>query len=129
MNFPGPDRIIRQHCIPYPGKLLYLRYETNIVIKNENDSLYRKEMAELHQTTCLLTLQDGDSGRIASIEGDNQLVRRMLSLGLRVGAIVSMLNHRGKGVVIQNDGTRVALGPGIAEKLFVEPVASSPAEH
>lgn len=85
-------------------------------------------MTELQATTSLLTLQNGHSGRIASIEGDNQLVRRMLSLGLRVGTIVNMLNHRGKGVVIQNAGTRVALGPGIAEKLLVEPLGSDSLE-
>lgn len=79
-------------------------------------------MTNLQPTTSLLKLQNGHSGRIASIEGDNQLVRRMLSLGLRVGSIVSMLNHRGKGVVIQNSGTRVALGPGMADKLLVEPL-------
>jgi ferrous iron transport protein A len=79
-------------------------------------------MTNLQPTTSLLALQNGHSGRIASIEGDNFLVRRMLSLGLRVGTVVNMLNHRGKGVVIQNAGTRVALGPGIAEKLLVEPL-------
>ncbi len=81
-------------------------------------------MTNLQPTTSLLALENGHSGRIASIEGNNQLVRRMLSLGLRVGTIVNMLNHRGKGVVIQNAGTRVALGPGIAEKLLVEPLES-----
>ncbi|MCG6939607.1 MAG: ferrous iron transport protein A [Gammaproteobacteria bacterium] len=77
-------------------------------------------MIRVQPTTSLLTLQNGDSGRIASIEGDTRLVRRMLSLGLRVGAVVNMINHRGKGVVIQNAGTRVALGSGVAEKLLVE---------
>jgi len=79
-------------------------------------------MTELQPTTSLLSLQNGHSGRIASIEGDNQLVRRMLSLGLRVGTVVDMLKHRGHSVVIQNAGTRVALGPSIAEKLLVEPL-------
>ena len=79
-------------------------------------------MTEIQPTTSLLSLQKGHSGRIASIEGDSLLVRRMLSLGLRVGTVVNMLNHRGKGVVIQNAGTRVALGSGIAEKLLVEPL-------
>jgi len=73
-------------------------------------------------TTNLLKLENGRSGRIASIEGGKQMVRRMLSLGLRVGTVVNMLNHRGKSVVIQNKGNRVALGPGIAEKLLVEPL-------
>lgn len=79
-------------------------------------------MSKLQPTTCLLSLEKGRSGRITSIEGDTRLIRRMLSLGLRVGTVVNMLNHRGKGVVIQNAGTRVALGSGVAEKLLVEPV-------
>ena len=80
-------------------------------------------MTELQPTTNLLALQNGHSGRIAAIDGDRMLVRRMLSLGLRVGTVIDMLKHRGKSVVIQNAGTRVALGPGIAEKLFVEPLS------
>lgn len=79
-------------------------------------------MTRLQPTTSLLTLQNGHSGRIASIEGDNIMIRRLLSLGLRVGTVVNMVNHRGKGVVIQNAGTRVALGSGVAEKLQIEPL-------
>ncbi len=83
---------------------------------------YFLAMINLEPTTSLLTLQNGRSARISSIEGGKQMVRRMLSLGLRVGTVVNMLNHRGKSVVIQNSGTRVALGPGVAEKLLVEPL-------
>jgi ferrous iron transport protein A len=79
-------------------------------------------MTNLQPTTSLLSLHKGASGRIASIEGDSQMIRRMLSLGLRVGTVVNMINHRGRSVVIQNAGTRVALGPGIAERLLVEPL-------
>jgi len=79
-------------------------------------------MTKLQATTSLLSLQNGHSGRIASIDGDNRMVRRMLSLGIRVGSVVDMLKHRGHSVVIQNAGTRVALGPSIAEKLLVEPL-------
>jgi len=79
-------------------------------------------MTKLQPTTSLLTLRKGHSGRISSIEGNKLMVRRMLALGLRVGTVVNMLNHRGKSVVIQNEGTRVALGPGIAEKLLIEPL-------
>ncbi len=79
-------------------------------------------MTKIEPITSLLALQNGRRGRIASIEGGKLMVRRMLSLGLRVGTVVNMLNHRGKSVVIQNAGTRVALGPGIAEKLLVEPL-------
>lgn len=89
-------------------------------------------MSELQSKTSLLTIKNGHSARISSIEGGKQMVRRMLSLGLRVGTVVNMLNHRGKSVVIQNAGTRVALGPGIAELLLVEPLEHSlehPLEH
>jgi ferrous iron transport protein A len=79
-------------------------------------------MSDLQPTTSLLALKKGHRGRIASIEGGKLMVRRMLSLGLRVGTVVNMLNHRGKSVVIQNKGTRVALGPDIADKLLVEPL-------
>jgi len=86
-------------------------------------------MSDLQPTTCLLTLKNGHRGRISSIEGGKQMVRRMLSLGLRVGTVVNVLNHRGKSIVIQNAGTRVALGPGIAEKLQVEPLEVEPLEN
>jgi ferrous iron transport protein A len=79
-------------------------------------------MSEVQPLTSLLSLENGHSARIASIEGDTRLIRRMLSLGLRFGTVIDMLNHRGKGVVIQNAGTRVALGSGVAEKLLVEPL-------
>lgn len=74
----------------------------------------------MQPTTNLLSLQNGHSGRIAAIDGDRQMVRRMLSLGLRIGTTINVLNHRGKSIVIQNAGTRVALGQGVAEKLQVE---------
>jgi len=79
-------------------------------------------MSDPQPTTSLLMLENGHSARISSISGGKQLVRRMLALGLRVGAEVNMLNHRGRSVVIQNAGTRVALGHGVAEKLLVEPI-------
>ncbi len=60
--------------------------------------------------------------RITAIEGDRQFARRLLSLGLRVGSEVSVLQRRGRGVVVISSGTRVALGGSVADKLLVEPV-------
>ena len=73
-------------------------------------------------TISLLAMQDGCRARVSQVIGDSQLVRRMLSLGIRVGSVVDVLNHRGKGVVVANSGARVALGPAIADKLLVEPL-------
>jgi len=85
-------------------------------------SFFEQQMNDPQSTTSLLTLKNGHSARISSIDGGKQLVRRMLALGLRVGVEVNMINHRGRSVVIQNAGTRVALGHGVAEKLLVEPL-------
>lgn len=73
-------------------------------------------------TTGLLNLKTGHRGRIAEIRGDRQTVRRMLSLGLRIGSVVNVINHRGQSIVISNGNTRVALGPSVADKLLVEPL-------
>ena len=73
--------------------------------------------------TELLNISNGSSARVAEILGGNQMVRRMLSLGIRVGTVVDVLNHRGKGLVVGNAGCRVALGADIADKLIVEPIS------
>jgi len=69
------------------------------------------------------TLPIGGHARIARIDGGVKLVRRLMGLGLRVGSEVAVLQHRGRGVVLANGDTRVALGGGIAGKLLVEPIA------
>ena len=79
-------------------------------------------MEPVTPTTSLLNLRKGERGRIAEIDGGRFMVRRMMSLGLRVGAVVDVLNHRGRGIVVGKDGSRVALGAAIADKLRVQPL-------
>ncbi len=55
-------------------------------------------------------------------EGGRQLLRRLISLGLPLGAEISVLQQRGRGVVVANGGIRVALGSGIADKLMMAPL-------
>ena len=62
----------------------------------------------------------GRKVRLVAIDGGRQLVRRLLSLGLSVGAEIEILHHRGSGVVVARQGNRVALGKGIAEKVYTE---------
>jgi ferrous iron transport protein A len=75
----------------------------------------------------LIDLPLGTTARIAEIRGGRNLTRRLLSLGLRVGSEVAVLHHRGRGVVLTNGETRVALGGGVVEKLIVEPLGSGAA--
>lgn len=62
----------------------------------------------------------GQKVRLVAVDGGRQLIRRLLSLGLSIGAEVEVLHHRGRGVVVAREGNRVALGKGIAEKLHAE---------
>jgi ferrous iron transport protein A len=71
----------------------------------------------------LAELPAGSSARLAEIRGGRQLTRRLLALGLRVGSEIVVLHHRGSGLVVSHGDTRVALGGGIADKLWVEPLA------
>jgi len=64
----------------------------------------------------------GKTVRLISIEGGRQLTRRLLSLGITIGSELEILHHRGHGVVIGQNGNRVALGRGIAEKIKAEKV-------
>ena len=70
----------------------------------------------------LLAMENGHRARISKIDGDRHMVRRMMSLGIRVGTVIDVLCHKGRGIVVGNSGSRVALGSGIAEKLLVEPL-------
>jgi Fe2+ transport system protein FeoA len=93
-------------------------------IRNENHSSLDLEavMDQTTSTISLLSLQKGERGRIAEVVGGSPMVRRMMAMGLRVGSVVDVLNHRGRGIVVGKDGARVALGPDIAEKLRVNPL-------
>lgn len=58
--------------------------------------------------------------RVVDIAGGRELTRRLLSLGLSVGAELEVLHHRGHAVVVGNHGNRVALGAGMADKVRAE---------
>ena len=80
--------------------------------------------AQNHQPYSLMLAHPGDSVRVAGIAGDSKLVRRMLGLGIRVGSVLEVLNHRNQGIVVGSAGCRVALGSDIADRLLVEPLGS-----
>ncbi len=63
----------------------------------------------------------GFQGIIAHIGGDKALKRKLMSLGIRQGQQISVLHQRNNGVVIMSNGSRVALGSGIASNIFLEP--------
>jgi ferrous iron transport protein A len=70
----------------------------------------------------LARLPIGSRARIKRILGGRRLVHRLLSLGLRMGSEIELIQRRGAGVVVANQGARVALGAGVAEKLLMLPL-------
>ncbi|GAB4360555.1 MAG: hypothetical protein Kow006_30570 [Gammaproteobacteria bacterium] len=58
--------------------------------------------------------------RIVRLEGGKAFHRRLRALGLTPGTEVWVVQHRGRGVVVANEGNRVALGGGVAEKVLGE---------
>ncbi|QIK39011.1 ferrous iron transport protein A [Caldichromatium japonicum] len=91
----------------------------------------------MSQTAELIRLSDlppDIPARLTEIQGGRQLTRRLLALGLRQGSPVQVIQRRGRGLVVASGELRIAVGIGIADKLWVsmeaepgetEPVAST----
>lgn len=63
----------------------------------------------------------GQTTVLTAIEGDHLLIKRLLGLGIRVGSRLTLTQRRGAGVIVANQGARIALGPGLARRLLVTP--------
>ena len=74
------------------------------------------------ETLPLSEMAIGQRLRLVGVLGGNRLKRRLLALGLNVGGELEIVQRRGGGVVLARGGNRVALGAGIAQKLYVEPI-------
>jgi ferrous iron transport protein A len=70
----------------------------------------------------LIELQPNTEGKIASIQGGNKLKSRLRSLGLTEGQMIRKLSKLGMGgpVIIQVERAQVAIGRGMAGKIFVK---------
>jgi len=72
--------------------------------------------------TPLGLLPVGARARVVAIHGGRELTRKLLALGLRIGAEICIEHHRGRGLVLSSGSARVALGGGIVDKLLVVPL-------
>ena len=64
--------------------------------------------------------ESGFHGFITHIEGDKDLKKKLMSLGIRKGQEVEILHQRHNGVVVLSNGSRVALGANIASQIFLQ---------
>jgi ferrous iron transport protein B len=71
----------------------------------------------------LSDLKKGDRVRFRSIEGGRASQTRLLEMGLRPEVELTVLNKAGEGrVTVLINGARLALGKGLSEKIWVEPL-------
>ena len=65
----------------------------------------------------------GAAFRVVGIDGGRRRVMRLLSLGVRTGAEVTVTQARGGGVVVACETGRIAIGPEMARHIHVEEVS------
>ncbi len=84
----------------------------------------------MSQATRLIRLIDlplDCPARLVQIQAGRQLARRLLALGLRQGSLLQVIQRRGRGLVVASGALRIAIGMGIADKLWVS-LESEPSE-
>lgn len=73
-----------------------------------------------NKTTLPLTqVKSGTAITLAEIHGGKEIVRRLVELGLTPGVHLRKLQDGGGPVILAIRDSRIALGRGMAEKLFV----------
>lgn len=82
-------------------------------------------MSQQSQPIPLSDLPYGRPARLTQIHGGRHLTRRLLALGLRQGSSLCVVQRRGQGLVLACGEVRIAVGSGIAEKLWVTPEESA----
>lgn len=65
-------------------------------------------------------LDVGQRLRLVRVDGGQRLQRRLLALGLAIGGEAELVQRRPGGVVLARGGNRVALGEGVAHRLYAE---------
>ena len=72
----------------------------------------------------VLDLKEHKKGKVSFIRGDYKVIRRLLDMGITIGAIVSVIKVAPLGgpVEVAVRGSKLALGRDIASNVFVEAV-------
>ncbi len=93
-------------------------------LSKEGEKVFERAMkgAKGKNAKSLCSLRAGQKGRILYITGGMAARRRMIELGLPPGTVVKVLRISQYGCPIELlvRGTEIAIGRGIAEKIYVE---------
>ncbi len=79
----------------------------------------------MNQSITLNHSSTGFHGLIIQIDGDKNLKKKLMSLGLRKGQEVSVLHQRKNGVVVFSNGSRIAVGESIASHILLKEMTES----
>ncbi|RKX70180.1 ferrous iron transport protein A [candidate division WOR-3 bacterium] len=72
----------------------------------------------------LTELKPGDEGIVMGISGGRGMMRKLESLGIRIGVKIKKISSQlmGGPVIVQVGNTRVAIGYGMAHRILIRPV-------
>lgn len=80
-------------------------------------------LQQRHREMPLVSAKAGESLRISGFSGGAKARMRLLTMGLRVGDRIDVINNQNEGqIVIALDFKRLVLGRGLASKILVEAV-------
>lgn len=68
----------------------------------------------------LLTLKQGDAGKVKLIDAGRCATRRLYEMGFNIGTPVKIIKNDAGPVIVSLAGNKVALGRGLAEKIILE---------
>ncbi|MEM2319759.1 MAG: FeoA family protein [Candidatus Bathyarchaeia archaeon] len=95
--------------------------------KNEGN-IQGPSISESGEITTLIDLPEGGRGIILKAMGGFGFVRRLAEMGLTPGVEVKLIRKSPLGgpVEIEVRGVALALGRGVASKVFVKPIKADP---
>jgi ferrous iron transport protein A len=69
----------------------------------------------------LSEVPEGRTARVVGFVGGSMAVRKLMELGIREGSVVRVVRNANIGpIIVEVEGSRIALGRGLASKVLVE---------
>ncbi len=93
-----------------------------IIINKSMEATYSRE-DDKAQSGVLLPLSDlkaGEKGVVRHISGGMGVLKKLLNIGIRTGSTVRVLNTSAGPLIVAAEGTKAAIGKGVASKIVLE---------
>ncbi len=71
-------------------------------------------------TKGLLSLKNGDTGKVRLIQAGRTATKRLYEMGFNTGAPVKIIKNDSGPVIVYLNGNKIALGRGLAEKIMLD---------